>query len=336
MPHRFGRPDTGSRVLASFLDEAGRLHSFVPPFRFTAFFSPEDTLLCMCAAEAALIHARRQKRTSAWSRNMMRIAELTTGSGLVGLHLLLAESGSSLTGLDIDPTATETAARNARLLGLSKRTRFECADLWSDSTSATLREAGPDLMICNPPYVPEPHQNKLKIEAGAGPDGTAHLMRTIELAADLRPKALGLSWCSLSDPARVLRAAAEAGYALNSLFLVAIADGEYSGSVHEYLRSLPHAYINEQPETVNAVAPDGSGRFAYLLMAGDFSRQDRPDLTAADAVENVCVRFVNEGLTSLVSPAAPVPVSAWILDRWDELRLRAFLHGATERKGASA
>lgn len=308
----------------------------MPPFRFTAFFSPEDTLLCACASEAALAHARPQRRMSKWSRNSMCIVELTTGSGLVGLHLLLVESGSRLTGLDVDPAATEIAARNARLLGLAKRARFECADLWSESTAAALHEASPDLIICNPPYVPEPEQERLKIEAGAGPDGTAHLMRTIELAGELRPRALALSWCSLSNPAKVLRAAAAAGYELNSLFVVAIADGEYSGSVHDHLRSLPHSYINEQPETVNAVAPDGSGRFAYLLMAGDFSRRDPPDAEAAGAVENICRRFASEGLTSLAGPAAPVPVRTWILDRWDELRLRAYLHGGGETKGVSA
>jgi hypothetical protein len=266
----------------------------------------------------------------------MRIVELTTGSGLVGLHLLLVEGGSRLTGFDVDPTATEIAARNARLLGLGKRARFECADLWSHSTRAALHEAAPDLMICNPPYVPEPEPEQLKIEAGAGHDGTAHLMRAIELAHDLRPKALALSWCSLSDPAKVLRAADAAGYSLNSLFIVAIADGEYSGLVHQYLRSLPHAYINEQPATVNAVAPDGSGRFAYLLMAGDFSRRGQPNSEVPGKVEEICRRFADEGMASLVNPVAPVPVRTWILDRWDELRLRAFLHGASESTGVSA
>lgn len=266
----------------------------------------------------------------------MRIVELTTGSGLVGLHLLLVEGGSRLTGLDVDPAATETATRNARLLGLARRARFECADLWSESTAATLREASPDLIICNPPYVPEPEREKLEIEAGAGPDGTAHLMRTIELTGELRPRALALSWCSLSDPAKIVRAAATAGYSLNSLFVVAIADGEYSGSVHGYLRSLPHAYINEQPETVKAVAPDGSGRFAYLLTAGEFSRRDQPGAEAAAAVENICARFASEGLASLVNPAAPFAVRTWILDRWDELRLRAYLHGGGEKTGVPA
>src|SRR5215212_7468077 len=333
MPHRFGRPETGSRILPSFLDEAGRLRAFVPPFRFTAFFSPEDTLLCVCASEAALAHARRQNKPSTWSRNTMRIAELTTGSGLVGLHLLMLEGGSRLVGFDVDPAAVEIAQKNARLLGLGRRARFECTDLWSDSTIAAMRDYSPDLIICNPPYVPERNDEKLEVEAGSGPDGTAHLMRAIELAQDLRPKAMSLSWCSLSDPSKVIDAAMTAGFSLNSLNIVAIADGEYSGSVRDHLRSLPHAYINEQDDTVSAVAPDGSGQFAYLLMAGDFSRESEPDARIARVVERICEQFEHEGLSSLVNNDAPIPVRAWILDRWDELRMRAFLHGAGQANG---
>ena len=333
MPHQFGRPETGTRILPSFLDEAGRLRAFVPPFRFTSFFSPEDTLLCACASEAALAHARSPRRQNAWSRHTMRIAELTTGSGLVGLHLLMLETGSRLAGFDVDPAAVEIADKNARLLGLGRKARFECADLWSNATVAALRDYSPDLVICNPPYVPEPDDEKLKIEAGAGPDGTAHLMRAIELVADLRPKAMSLSWCSLSDPRKVLKGAADAGFSLNSLNIVVIADGEYSGSVEGYLRSLPHAYINDQSDTMNAIAPDNSGRFAYLLMAGDFSRTEPPDTTTPHAVERICHRFSAEGLSSLTKLEAPVPARAWMLDRWDELRLRAFLHGT--RRGTS-
>ncbi len=266
----------------------------------------------------------------------MRIAELTTGSGLVGLHLLTLESGSRLTGLDVDPAAVEIAERNARLLGLGKRARFECADLWSHRTVDSLREYSPHLIICNPPYVPEPDDEKLMIEAGAGPDGTAHLMQALELAADLRPKAISLSWCSLSDPAKVLNAAVTAGFSLNSLNIVAIADGEYSGSVRDYLHSLPHAYINEQEDTVKAVAPDGSGRFAYLLIAGDFSAHTNPDSRIPAVVEKICEHFANDGLSALVDPDSPIPVRSWILDRWDELRIRAFLHGTVSNTDLSA
>jgi hypothetical protein len=185
----------------------------------------------------------------------------------------------------------------------------------------------PQLVICNPPYVPEPAQAKLAVEAGAGTDGTAHLMRAIELANQLKPRALALSWCSLSNPAEVVRAAEHAGYSLDSLFIAVIADGEYSGMAHEHLRSLSHAYINESAEVRAQVAPDGSSRFAYLLMAGNFSlRAD--GIASAPAVENICASFATDGLGALENPIAPIPVRSWILDRWDELRLRAFMHGS--------
>ena len=337
MPQRFGRPVAENSVLASFLNEAGRLRTFVPPFRFASFFSPEDTLLCTIASEAALAHARSPRRASGWIQEPMRIAELTTGSGLVGLHLLLLEHGSRLIGLDVDPAAVSIAARNARLVGVHGRAKFDCADLWSDATVASLTAYRPHLIICNPPYVPEPAAGKIELEAGAGPDGTAHLMRTIELTEKIRPRAMALSWCSLSDPGKIVSEAESIGYSLNSLFVVAIADGEYSGSVHKYLRGLPGAFICEEPDTVEAVAPDGSGRFAYLLLAGDFSRvtrrEDR-DEHSADAVERICGEFADHGISALRSPIAPVPVRTWLFDRWDELRLRAFLHGESDNMTA--
>jgi len=329
---QFGRPvPRNSSTIAPFLEEAGRLRSFLPPFSFTSFFSPEDTLLCACASEAALSHARSPWNHDDNTREPMRIVELTTGSGLVGLHLLMLESGSILRGLDIDTEAVRTATTNAGKLGLSERASFHSADIWSDATAGILDGYAPHLMICNPPYIPEPPGNKLEIEAGSGPDGTAHLLRTLELAAEVKPRSLALSWCSLSNPEAVVRSAAAAGYSLDSLFITVIADGEYSGSVHGYLKDLPHAHINEQPGTVNIVAPDGSGRFAYLLMAGNFSLvPDTANNEAAADVERICVNFAARGIESLETISASVAVRTWILDRWDELVLRASLHGRIE------
>ena len=319
-----------SSRLASFVDEASRLRSFGPPFRFTSFFSPEDTLLCLCASESALAHARLPGSAADISHNAMRIADLTTGSGLVGLHLLRIEKGSTLMALDVDPAAVKTARENAKTLGLQERAKFECKDLWSASISETLAGYAPHLITCNPPYVPEPETGALELEAGAGNDGTAHLIRTIELTAAVKPRALSLSWCSLSNPARIVLEAEGAGYVLNSLFVVAIADGEYSGSVHSYLKTLPHAYISESDSTISQLASDGSARFGYLLMAGEFSRAGETQHKAsgsAEAVQRICEAFASDGVDALMHPAAPIPVRTWILDRWDELRLRASLHG---------
>lgn len=333
MPYRFGRPDAQPSVLPPLLAEAGRLRAFRPPFRFNSFFSPEDTLLCQCASEAALSHARSSRAVRGRAHHTTRIAELTSGSGLIGLHLLRLERSSTLLGLDIDPSSSAAATENAAMFGLSDRTRFEQADMWSNDTMEMLVENQPHLVVCNPPYIPEPPGAKLATEAGAGADGTDHLLRALEIVSKVRPRALALSWCSLSDPTRIVRGAARAGYKLNSLFIAAIADGEYSGSVHHYLRTLPHAYLNEQTATISQAAPDGSAAFVYLLMAGEFSLHESTANTAAQAeaaVEKMCSDFARSGLRTLAAPRAPFAVRASLLDRWDELRLRAFLHGEIE------
>jgi hypothetical protein len=292
------------------------MRAFTPPFRFTQFFSPEDTLLCMCAAESAANKASRGR--------LLKIAELTTGSGLVGLDILSRWESSELLGMDVDPVAIETASRNAAAMSVSARCRFVMADLWSEKTPNALREYNPDVVICNPPYVPEPAGARIQIEAGAGSDGTAHLMRTADLLGACMPAAAALSWCSLANPAKVVDAVSNAGYELRELFIVAIADGEYSGSVYDYLKTLPSCYISESSETLARISSDGSAAFAYLLLSGVFVRGANP--ACSSEVEFICSEFAREGLEALAKINMDIPVKCWVLDRWDELQLRVMLH----------
>ena len=288
-------------------------------------------MLCAVAAEASLSHARLPGAFGALKGTTLRIAELTSGSGLIGLHLLRIERNSTLLGLDVDASAAGIAGGNADRLGLSRRARFVRADVLSRNAESLLVRESPQLVVCNPPYVPEPAGENLAVEAGAGADGTAYVMRALELARITKPRALALSWCSLADPEKVVKEAERNGYRLNSLFIAVIADGEYSGTVGDYLRSLDRAFLNDSSETLRAVAPDGAASFAYLLMAGEFSRSDsglrRRDVKASDSIRTICSRFARRGIASLASIDAPFPVRAWLLDRWDEVRLRAFLHG---------
>jgi hypothetical protein len=334
--------------MSSLLDEAWRLEPFVPPFKFSAFFSPEDTLLCVCSADAARCRIYRA------DAERLPIAELTSGSGLVGLCLLRDDSGATLLGLDIDGEAIEVSDQNARALGLKDRSRFAQADLWSEKTLRLLETEQPSLLICNPPYVPEPPGTSMQIEAGAGAHGTGHLLRTLELAQLVKPGALALSWCSLSDPAAIVVGAERGGYELTDLYVAVIADGDYSGSVHSYLRDLDNCYINEQPETLAIVASDGAARFAYLLFAGAFRRKaesgmrdaggEMRDAAAkqtskcAEFVRQMCEEFARDGVRALTEEAVPasriscpLPASRlhrYLLSRWDELELRVMLHGA--------
>ena len=316
------------------MEEAGRLRAFLPSFAFTAFFSPEDTLLCVIAAETAMARARSPGSAMSPTAEGVRIVELTSGSGLVGLRLLQIERPSTLLGLDIDPKASVVAAANARLLGVEGRARFRRASLWAPEIEALLLSEQPHLLVCNPPYVPEPPGRTLAPEVGAGPLGTAHLERALELTRVAHPRALALSWCSLSNPEGVVRQAEEIGYRLNSLFVVVIADGEYSRSAGSYLRSLPTAFLNDRPTTLKAVAADGAAAFAYLLLAGDFWPErrvtERRGLRGSEVVGRLCLRFAERGIPGLAGMKSPFPIRSWLLDRWDEVMLRGFLHGPVQ------
>ena len=331
------KPESPPSVgIPSLLDEAWRLGPFVPPFAFSAFFSPEDTLLCVCAADAARQLLYDSPEVLRRGHGGFHIAELTSGSGLVGLYLLGRDCNATLLGLDIDSDAKRVAEQNARLLGLAERARFAQSDLWSSSTLELLEAKKPQLLVCNPPYVPEPPGTKMQLEAGAGPNGTAHLLRTLELANLVRPDTLALSWCSLSDPARIVAAAESRGYALDTLFVTAIADGEYSEEVHPYLRRLRDCFINEQSETLDIIAPDPSARFAYLLFAGAFRRRGRSlGESAIPAVRKICQDFARAGLRTLAAASAPFPLRCSLLNRWGELQLRVMLHGETPVRRAA-
>ena len=250
--------------------------------------------------------------------------------------MLELEAEATLVGVDIDDEAPKVAEANALELGLHDRARFHKASIWDRGLERGLLAEPVDVLICNPPYVPEPPGAALPVEAGAGPDGAAHVRRVIEIAEMARPATLVLSWCSLCDPAGIVADAERAGYRLDALYVVVIADGEYSGGVHGYLSSLPTALLSDLPDVIAMVAPDGAARFAYLLLAGVFAndrasgclaKQRRAPGDSAAAVERLMHDFVTRGEDALIAPAAPFPVTSWLLDRWDEISLRAFLHG---------
>lgn len=330
------RPAPPADVLPLFSPQAaGRLERFVPPFQFTSFFAPEDTLLCVLAAERAA--ERAVAADAAGGDREPYVVELTAGSGLVGLRLLDRDPGARLLGVDVDPGAPPVAARNAHSLGLAARARFMELSVLDPACEALLARAPVDVLICNPPYIPEPPGMPLAVEAGSGADGAAHLRRVADLAALVRPRAVALSWCSLGDPVGVVVAMERAGYRLDALYAVAIADGEYSGLVQPYLETLPTAFLSKSPATRLAMADDDSARFAYVLLAGVWVGSDegvpraacsvQGGASAAAAVDGLMRGFVREGLGALRAPAMPCEYHAWLLDRWDEIALRAMLHG---------
>lgn len=103
--------------------------------------------------EAALAIATANDATAA-----LRIADIGTGSGAILLALLSELRNASGVGTDIDSDALQTAADNARRLGLASRAAFvKC------SYAQALR--GPfDLIVSNPPYIPSDQIADLDID----------------------------------------------------------------------------------------------------------------------------------------------------------------------------
>lgn len=133
---------------------------------------PESELLVERAA--ALLGGRRSPR----------LLDLGAGSGAVGLAVGRELPGARITLADICPRALRVAKRNARRLGLERRTAFVASDL----LGAIAGGQAFDLIASNPPYVvsgevdglmPEvsAHEPRLALDGGA--DGMACIRRVI-------------------------------------------------------------------------------------------------------------------------------------------------------------
>jgi methylase of polypeptide subunit release factors len=81
-----------------------------------------------------------------------RCFDLGTGTGVLGL-LLLQKGAASVVGTDVDPRAVACARENAKFFKVADRFTIEERSLFPDGKA--------DLVVCNPPWVPEPPKNRV-------------------------------------------------------------------------------------------------------------------------------------------------------------------------------
>jgi len=125
-----------------------------------------------------------------------RILDIGTGSGCLLLAVLSERPNASGLGIDISPAALEIARRNAADLGLAARAQFQQSD-WLKTVTGRF-----DLILCNPPYIPDAEIETLQPEVrdfeprlalGGGPDGLAPYKNLIpELPEYLAPDGVAL------------------------------------------------------------------------------------------------------------------------------------------------
>ncbi|MEZ5650617.1 MAG: 50S ribosomal protein L3 N(5)-glutamine methyltransferase [Burkholderiaceae bacterium] len=119
-----------------------------------------------------------------WPRT---IVDLCTGGGSLAIHAALRFPDAQVYALDIDARALELCAANVALHGLQSRIHLHRGDL----LDALPADIGIDLLLCNPPYVPEASMASLPPEyraeprhaLAAGADGMDLIRRLLPQAA---------------------------------------------------------------------------------------------------------------------------------------------------------
>jgi release factor glutamine methyltransferase len=119
-------------------------------------------------------------------------ADVCTGSGCLAVTLACERAGARITATDVSREALIVAKRNARRHHVADRIRFAEADLLTGVLGPV------DLIVANPPYVPDSDRQSLPPEVVdfepaialfGGPDGLDVVRDLLEQAADrLRPQ----------------------------------------------------------------------------------------------------------------------------------------------------
>lgn len=119
------------------------------------FFVDERVLIPRPETELVLEHAMERLAASGLdSVDTPSILDIGTGSGCIAITLALRLPDAQVTALDVSADALEVARRNAEEHGVMDRIRFVQVDALDPSFAQTA--GGPfDLVISNPPYIPE-------------------------------------------------------------------------------------------------------------------------------------------------------------------------------------
>lgn len=140
----------GRRPMAQIL---GRREFWSLPFLVTGdTLDPRPDSECLIEAALARIGDRKA---------LLRILDLGTGTGCLLLSLLHELPNATGVGVDISPAACSVAARNAAALGLAGRADIVTGD-WGRGISGRF-----DVIVANPPYIPENELAGLEPEVSA-------------------------------------------------------------------------------------------------------------------------------------------------------------------------
>jgi release factor glutamine methyltransferase len=169
------------------------------------------------------------------------ILDLGCGSGALLCALLAEYRGARGLGLDLNPAAVALTGRNLARLGLEGRGRAVAGD-WTSPSFAKELGAPFDLVVSNPPYIPEGERSSLPVD-----------VRDFEDHRALFAGADGL------DAYRVILAAFAALVAPGGMMILEVGDRQEAALTALAAESAPHG-------VAIAAAPDLAGRARALVI----------------------------------------------------------------------
>jgi release factor glutamine methyltransferase len=91
----------------------------------------------------------------------LKVLDIGTGSGCIAIALSANRSNWEIWGIDLSKDAIDVAQSNAR--SIQTNTKFKVADLFDPSTQEWIQQQQFDLIVSNPPYIPETDKAQMHV-----------------------------------------------------------------------------------------------------------------------------------------------------------------------------
>lgn len=227
------------------------------------------------------------------------VIDLGCGCGIPTIEAA-ARGARAVQGVDISEANAALARRNVSRARLDGRVGVHRAD-WRE----LLHEVRLDLLVSNPPYVPQGAHPTVD----GGPDGAGVARAMIDAVPD-STRGLALLFGSISNPVSVVQHIGERGWRVRWLSCHVVPFGLYTSrpATVVVLRALQR----EEQAWFHEVERHSGGALRTYVVFGLIAERGRPGNSLADAMTCLLVRFQRHGWKALQDVVLPVPLDCGI------------------------